>query len=65
MPAQLSPLQRQIATALWNGAETAELSRRFSRSAYTIENQIAAVLRAFGVETKRELTDEARRRGLV
>ena len=65
MPAQLSPLQRQIATALWNGAEPAELSRRFSRSAYTIDNQIAAVLRAFGVESRRELGDEARRRGLL
>ncbi len=65
MPAQLSPLQRQIATALWSGAEPAELSKRFSRSAYTIDNQIGAVLRAFGVESRRELADEARRRGLL
>jgi DNA-binding CsgD family transcriptional regulator len=65
MPQQLSPLQRQIAAALWTGAETPELSRRFSRSAYTIENQVTAVLKAFGVESKRELLDEARRRGLV
>lgn len=65
MPPQLSALQRQIATALWNGAETAELSRRFSRSTFTIEGQIAAVLRAFGVDSRRALIDEARRRRLI
>ncbi len=65
MPAQLSPLQRQIAAALWTGADTADLSKRFSRSAYTIENHVATVLRAFDVASRRELLDEARRRGLV
>ncbi len=65
MPAQLSPLQRQIAAAVWNGAETAELSRRFSRSAFTIENHVTAILRAFGVESRAALLDEARQRGLI
>ncbi len=65
MPAQLSPLQRQIAAALWNGTETAELSRRFSRSAFTIDNHVTAILRAFGVESRGDLLDEARRRGLT
>lgn len=65
MPAQLSALQRQIARALWGGAEPAELSRRFSRSLFTIENQIANVLEAFGVQSRAELLDEARRRRLA
>jgi len=65
MPPQLSPLQRQIARALWSGADPAELSRRFSRSMYTIDNQIANVLRAFGVTSRAALLEEARRRRLA
>jgi tetratricopeptide (TPR) repeat protein len=65
MPEGLSPVQRQIARALWNGAETTELSRRFSRSVYRIERQIDAIYAAFGVTTRAELHDEARRRGLT
>ncbi len=64
MPAQLSPLQRQIARALWSGADPSELSRRFSRSMFTIENQIASILEAFGVTSRAALVDEARRRRL-
>jgi DNA-binding CsgD family transcriptional regulator len=65
MPAQLSPLQRQIARATWSGADPRELSRRFSRSVFRIERQIEAVFSAFGVRTRTELFDEARRRGLA
>ena len=65
MPVQLSPLQRQIARALWGGADVAELSRRFSRSMFTIEKQIAAVLQAFGVSSRAALLDEARQRRLA
>ena len=65
MPAQLSPLQRQIARATWSGAEPRELSRRFSRSVYRIERQVEAVFTAFGVNSRTELLDEARRRGLA
>jgi DNA-binding CsgD family transcriptional regulator len=65
MPVQLSPLQRQIARALWSGADVADLSRRFSRSTFTIQNQIATVHQAFGVTTRAELLDEARRRRLT
>ncbi len=65
MPAQLSPTQRQIARALWTGADPAELSRRFSRSAFTIEMQVATVFQAFGVRSRAALHDEARRRGLA
>ena len=65
MPQRLSPLQRQIARALWTGADVAELSRRFSRSLYTIERQVAEVFNAFGVATRGELLTEARGRGLA
>lgn len=65
MPRQLSPLQRQIARALCNGANATELSRRFSRSVYTIERQIADVYVAFAVGTRAELVREARSRGLT
>ncbi|HEV3088262.1 MAG TPA: hypothetical protein VGX96_13675 [Candidatus Elarobacter sp.] len=65
MPAQLSPLQRQIARALLSGADVAELSRRFSRSMFTIERQIATVLKAFGTDTRAAFLQEARRRRLA
>jgi tetratricopeptide (TPR) repeat protein len=65
MPAQLSPFQRQIARALWGGADVVELSRRFSRSIYRIERQIETVYAAFGVGSRNALLDEARNRGLT
>jgi tetratricopeptide (TPR) repeat protein len=65
MPPQLSPVQRQIARALWNGVDLAELSSRFSRSLYRIQRQVDAVYAAFGVTTRTALHDEARTRGLA
>ncbi len=52
------------ARALERGG-VARASRRFSRSLYRIERQIAAVYDAFGVGSRNALHDEARRRGLV
>jgi hypothetical protein len=65
MPRTLSPLQRQIARALWSGAELIELSRRFSRSLYTIERQVADVYAAFEVRSRGELLEVAQTRGLA
>jgi tetratricopeptide (TPR) repeat protein len=65
MPAQLSPVQRQLARALWNGTDAAELSRRFSRSLFRIERMTEAVFAAFGVGSRGELYAEAHRRGLT
>ena len=65
MPQQLSPVQRQLARALWNGADAADLSRRFSRSIFRIERMTEMVYAAFGVASRAELHDEARRRGLA
>ncbi|MEA2689395.1 MAG: hypothetical protein QOD51_2002 [Candidatus Eremiobacteraeota bacterium] len=65
IPDQLSPVQRQIARALWYGADAAEISHRFSRSLYRVERQIEAIFTAFGVSSRAELRDEAVRRGLA
>lgn len=65
MPPQLSPVQRQIARAVWNGTDEAELSRRFSRSQYRIQRQIEAIYAAFEVGSREELHAEAQRRGLT
>jgi hypothetical protein len=65
LPRRLSPLQRQIARALFGGSEAADLSRRFSRSMYTIERQIVEIFEAFGVASRGELLHEARARGLA
>ncbi len=65
MPRQLSPLQRQIARALWSGAEAPELAARFGRGPAATERQIAAVFHAFGVASRGALLDEARKRGLA
>jgi len=65
MPAELTPLQRQIARALFTGADVAELSQRFSRSRLTIERHVDAILAAFGVATRGALLREARARGLA
>jgi hypothetical protein len=65
MPPQLSPVQRQIARALWSGVDLAELSGRFSRSLFRIQRQVDAVYAAFGVTTRTALHEEARQRGLA
>jgi tetratricopeptide (TPR) repeat protein len=65
MPRQLTPLQRQIARALWSGAEAPELAERFGRGAQATEREIAAVFGAFGVGSRAGLLDEARKRGLA
>ena len=61
----LSPLQRQIARAHWSGLNLDDLSRRFSRSLYTIEHHLGEVYGAFGVASSSALRDEALRRGLA
>lgn len=61
----LTPFQLQIARAHWSGLEIEALSKRFSRSIYTIERHIGEVYAAFGVATSSALRDEALRRGLA
>jgi tetratricopeptide (TPR) repeat protein len=65
MPRALSVLQRQMARAMLGGAADGELSRRFSRSAFTVEREVRAVYDAFGVGSRAALLAEARHRGLA
>ncbi len=65
MPRELNPLQRQMVRAMWSGADPGELSRRFSRSAYTVERHVAAIYAAFGVGSRTELLELARSRGVA
>ncbi|HET6896495.1 MAG TPA: hypothetical protein VFH72_14010 [Candidatus Baltobacteraceae bacterium] len=63
--AGLTPTQRQIAIAHCQGLDNEELSRRFSRSTYTIEKQLEGIYAAFGVRSRAGLRDELHRRGLL
>ncbi len=48
---KLSNSQRQLAMALCEGAGIDELSRRFSRSEFTLKKQIDAIYETFGVSS--------------
>ncbi len=61
----LTPTQRQIAIAHCQGLDNAELSRRFSRSTFTIEKQLEEIYAAFGVRSRATLRDELHRRGIL
>jgi DNA-binding CsgD family transcriptional regulator len=61
----LTPAQRQIAIAHCQGLDNEELSRRFSRSTFTIEKQLDGIYAAFGVRSRAGLRDELHRRGLL
>lgn len=51
----LTPMQRQIAFALCEGLDLAELSQRFSRSAYTLGKHVDVVYAHLGVKNRRAL----------
>lgn len=53
----LTPLQRQIVYALCEGQELGELSKRFSRSAFTLERHVDAIYRHFGLKNRAGLRD--------
>jgi hypothetical protein len=61
----LSPLQRQLARAHWAGADAHELSRRYSRSLFTIQRHLQEIYRVFGVDSGESLRAEAMRRSLA
>ena len=52
---ELTPMQRQIAFALCEGLDLAELSRRFSRSAFTLGKHVEAVYQRLGVKNRKAL----------
>jgi DNA-binding NarL/FixJ family response regulator len=61
----LSASQRQIAVAFCQGTDMEELSRRFSRSVFTLQKQVDAIYAALNVKTRLELRNELQRRGLM
>jgi DNA-binding CsgD family transcriptional regulator len=61
----LTPMQRQIAIALSQGADLDELSHRFSRSRFTLEKQIEIIFAALGVESRPALRAELRQRKML
>jgi DNA-binding CsgD family transcriptional regulator len=52
---ELTPMQRQIAFALCEGLDLAELSRRFSRSAFTLGKHVDTVYQRLGVNNRKSL----------
>jgi tetratricopeptide (TPR) repeat protein len=61
----LTPFQMRLARAHWAGLDVAQLSRQFSRSAYTIEHQVQAIYEAFNVRSATGLREVAQERGLL
>lgn len=61
----LTQMQRQITIAYCQGVDVTELSRRFSRSSFTIGKQLDAIYAAFGVSSRSALRDELHRRGVL
>jgi DNA-binding CsgD family transcriptional regulator len=52
---ELTPMQRQIAFALCEGLDLAEMSQRFSRSAFTLERHVETIYDRLGVKTRTAL----------
>jgi tetratricopeptide (TPR) repeat protein len=61
----LSPMRRQLALAVCEGVDAASLSRRFSRSEFTIKRELKAIYELFGVRSRTGLREALRERGLV
>jgi DNA-binding CsgD family transcriptional regulator len=61
----LTPMQRQIAIALSEGAELDALSQQFSRSRFTLEKQIEIIFAALGVQSRHALRAELRQRKML
>jgi DNA-binding CsgD family transcriptional regulator len=52
---ELTPLQRQLALALCEGLDMAQLSQRFSRSAFSLQKHVDVVYGRFGVKHRNGL----------
>jgi DNA-binding CsgD family transcriptional regulator len=61
----LTATQRQIALAHCQGIDNDELSRRFSRSTFTVEKQLKDIYATLRVRSRSELRDELQRRGIL
>ena len=61
----LSPFQLQLLRAIIRGDDVDVLSRRFSRSTYTIRRQIEDIYGRFKVSSLNSLRREAERKGIA
>jgi DNA-binding NarL/FixJ family response regulator len=61
----LSPMQRQLALSLCEGLEFKELSRRFSRSEFTIKREVQTLYDLFNVRTRNALREMLEERGVL
>jgi DNA-binding NarL/FixJ family response regulator len=61
----LTMAQRPIAIAYCQGADIEELSKRFSRSTFTIEKQLQAIYEILGVRSRSALREELHKRELL
>jgi tetratricopeptide (TPR) repeat protein/DNA-binding CsgD family transcriptional regulator len=61
----LSPMQRQLALSVCEGLDTPQLSRRFSRSEFTIKREVQNLYALFNVASKNALRDVLEERGVL
>ncbi len=61
----LTPMQRQLAMALYAGLEIPALSQRFSRSEFTIKREVRIVFNKLGVQTRKALRQVLEERGVA
>jgi tetratricopeptide (TPR) repeat protein len=61
----LTPMQRQLALSLCEGLEFKELSRRFSRSEFTIKREVQTLYDMFNVRTRGALRELLEERGVL
>jgi tetratricopeptide (TPR) repeat protein len=61
----LSSMQRQLALSLCEGLEFKELSRRFSRSEFTIKREVQALYDLFNVRTRNALREMLEETGVL
>ena len=61
----LTPMQRQLALSLCEGLDTTQLSRRFSRSEFTIKREVQTLYNLFNVGSRNDLRDKLEERGVL
>ena len=61
----LSPMQRQLALSLCEGLDNQQLSKRFSRSEFTIKREVQALYDLFNVRSRNALRGMLEERGVL
>jgi tetratricopeptide (TPR) repeat protein/DNA-binding CsgD family transcriptional regulator len=61
----LTPMQRQLALSICEGLDTRQLSRRFSRSEFTIKREVQTLYNLFNVRSRNDLRDKLEERGVL